>query len=150
MSGTSCCRRQDLLGEASPCSRQYLAAISHKQNEQQARAPSLVRSRLLWSAEEETTSRSLLPEEGCAQGPWDATQAAGHWVFAVYRLYVPHHMIKVRKLMKPSLNNLRKPLHQTLILTGDYNCPDICWKGNMAGHKWLRRFLEGVRDNLLI
>lgn len=72
------------------------------------------------------------------------------WVFAVYRLHVPHHAIKVRNFVKPSLNNLRKPLGQTLILTGDYNCPDTCWKGNMAGHKQLRRFLEGVRDNLLI
>lgn len=36
---------------------------------------------------------------------------------------------------------------QTLVLTGNFNLPNICWKDNSAGHKQSRRFLYGVRDN---
>ncbi|GAB0186589.1 hypothetical protein GRJ2_001124200 [Grus japonensis] len=31
----------------------------------------------------------------------------------------------------------------------DFNHPNICWKGNTAGHKQSRRFLEGIDDNFL-
>ena len=30
---------------------------------------------------------------------------------------------------------------------GDLNHPDTCWRGNTAGHKQSRRFLECVDDN---
>ncbi|GAB0205450.1 hypothetical protein GRJ2_003010600 [Grus japonensis] len=33
---------------------------------------------------------------------------------------------------------------------GDFNHPDICWRGNTAGHKQSRRFLECVDDNFLL
>ncbi|KAK4823212.1 LOW QUALITY PROTEIN: hypothetical protein QYF61_027359 [Mycteria americana] len=36
-----------------------------------------------------------------------------------------------------------------LILMGDFNLPDICWKYNTAGRKQSRRFLERVQDNFL-
>ena len=35
---------------------------------------------------------------------------------------------------------------QTLVLMGDVNPPDICWKGNTVGQKRSRRFLEGIGD----
>ena len=38
---------------------------------------------------------------------------------------------------------------QALVLTGDFNHPDICWRDNTAGHKQSRRFLERVDDNFL-
>ncbi|GAB0182816.1 hypothetical protein GRJ2_000746900 [Grus japonensis] len=33
---------------------------------------------------------------------------------------------------------------------GDFNHPDICWRGNTAGHKQSRKFLECVDDNFLL
>ncbi|PKU33628.1 dtw domain-containing protein 2 [Limosa lapponica baueri] len=39
---------------------------------------------------------------------------------------------------------------QTLVLMGDFNHPDICWKDNTAGHKKSRKFLEYVDDNFLL
>ncbi|KAM9591230.1 uncharacterized protein ACIBXB_006103 [Morphnus guianensis] len=36
-----------------------------------------------------------------------------------------------------------------LVLVGDFNFPDICWKYNMAESKQSRRFLECVEDNFL-
>ncbi|GAB0184134.1 hypothetical protein GRJ2_000878700 [Grus japonensis] len=33
---------------------------------------------------------------------------------------------------------------------GDFNHPNICWRGNTAEHKQSRRFLEGVDDNFLL
>ncbi|GAB0207569.1 hypothetical protein GRJ2_003222600 [Grus japonensis] len=38
---------------------------------------------------------------------------------------------------------------QALVLMGDFNHPDICWRDNTAGHKQSRRFLECVNDNFL-
>ncbi|PKU32130.1 dtw domain-containing protein 2 [Limosa lapponica baueri] len=38
----------------------------------------------------------------------------------------------------------------TLVLMGDFNHPDICWKDNTAGHKKSRKFLECVNDNFLL
>ena len=36
---------------------------------------------------------------------------------------------------------------QTLVLTRDFNLPNICWKGNSAGNKQSRRFLDGVYNS---
>ncbi|KAF1424440.1 hypothetical protein FQV24_0004339, partial [Spheniscus mendiculus] len=33
---------------------------------------------------------------------------------------------------------------QALVLMGDFNHPDICWRDNTAGHKQSGRFLECV------
>lgn len=38
---------------------------------------------------------------------------------------------------------------QMLVLMGEFNLPDVCWKNSMAGHQQSRRFLEGIRDNFL-
>jgi len=32
---------------------------------------------------------------------------------------------------------------------GGFNCLNICWRGNTAGHQKLKRFLECVHDNFL-
>ncbi|GAB0207135.1 mitochondrial enolase superfamily member 1 [Grus japonensis] len=39
---------------------------------------------------------------------------------------------------------------QALVLMGDLNHPDICWKGNTARHAQSRRFLQSIDDNFLI
>ncbi|KAK4828821.1 hypothetical protein QYF61_000878 [Mycteria americana] len=39
--------------------------------------------------------------------------------------------------------------HLTLVLVGDFNLPDVCWKYNTAERKQSRRFLECVADNFL-
>lgn len=127
MSRTNRCRRPDLLGGSfttqQPIPHCYFPPGQHRSSSQAKWAAgrsthSLTRSSLSWSAEEEAPSWSLLPEEGRAEalGCHSSCQALGE--FAVYRLYVPHHTIKVRKPMKP--------LDQAVILIGDYNCPDIC------------------------
>ncbi|GAB0210072.1 hypothetical protein GRJ2_003473000 [Grus japonensis] len=36
-----------------------------------------------------------------------------------------------------------------LVLMGDFNLPDVCWKYNIAERKQCRRFLECVEDNFL-
>ncbi|GAB0189143.1 hypothetical protein GRJ2_001380200 [Grus japonensis] len=36
-----------------------------------------------------------------------------------------------------------------LVLVGDFNFPDVCWKYNTAERKQFRRFLECVEDNFL-
>ncbi|GAB0206453.1 hypothetical protein GRJ2_003110900 [Grus japonensis] len=38
---------------------------------------------------------------------------------------------------------------QALVLMGDFNHPDICWKGNRAKHAQSRRFLQSIDDNFL-
>ena len=38
---------------------------------------------------------------------------------------------------------------QALVLMGDFNHPNICWRDNMAGHKQSRRFQECIVDNFL-
>ncbi|GAB0187639.1 mitochondrial enolase superfamily member 1 [Grus japonensis] len=38
---------------------------------------------------------------------------------------------------------------QVLVLMGDFNHPDICWKGNTARHTQSRRFLQSIDDNIL-
>jgi len=37
-----------------------------------------------------------------------------------------------------------------LVLVGDFNLLDICWKHNTAESKQSRRFLECVEDNILV
>ncbi|GAB0177047.1 mitochondrial enolase superfamily member 1 [Grus japonensis] len=39
---------------------------------------------------------------------------------------------------------------QALVLVGDFNHPDICWRDNAAGHRQSRKFLECVNDNFLL
>ena len=39
---------------------------------------------------------------------------------------------------------------QALVLMGDFNHPDMCWKSGMAGGRQSRRFLESVEDNFLV
>ncbi|GAB0204924.1 hypothetical protein GRJ2_002958000 [Grus japonensis] len=39
---------------------------------------------------------------------------------------------------------------QALVLMGDFNHPNICWRDNTAGHKQSRKFLECVDDNFLL
>ncbi|GAB0177486.1 hypothetical protein GRJ2_000213900 [Grus japonensis] len=38
---------------------------------------------------------------------------------------------------------------QALVLMGDFNHPDICWKDNTARHTQSRRFLQSIDDNFL-
>ncbi|GAB0207763.1 hypothetical protein GRJ2_003242000 [Grus japonensis] len=38
---------------------------------------------------------------------------------------------------------------QALVLMGDFNHPDICWKSKMAKHAQSRRFLQSIDDNFL-
>ncbi|PKU29668.1 hypothetical protein llap_20028 [Limosa lapponica baueri] len=38
---------------------------------------------------------------------------------------------------------------QALVLVGDFNQPDICWKGYTARHVQSRRFLQCIDDNFL-
>ncbi|GAB0185700.1 hypothetical protein GRJ2_001035300 [Grus japonensis] len=39
---------------------------------------------------------------------------------------------------------------QALVLIGDFKHPNTCWRGNTAGHKQSRRFLECIDDNFLL
>ncbi|GAB0183006.1 hypothetical protein GRJ2_000765900 [Grus japonensis] len=39
---------------------------------------------------------------------------------------------------------------QALVLLGDFNHPNICWRANTAGHKQSGRFLECTDDNFLL
>ncbi|GAB0183586.1 hypothetical protein GRJ2_000823900 [Grus japonensis] len=39
---------------------------------------------------------------------------------------------------------------QALVLMGDFNHPDICWRDNAAERKQSRRFLECLDDNFLL
>uniref|UniRef100_A0A8B9ISU6 Endonuclease/exonuclease/phosphatase domain-containing protein n=1 Tax=Amazona collaria TaxID=241587 RepID=A0A8B9ISU6_9PSIT len=39
---------------------------------------------------------------------------------------------------------------QALVLMGDFNHPDICWRDGTAWHKQSRRFLDYVEDNFLL
>jgi len=45
---------------------------------------------------------------------------------------------------------LQEALHsRALVLFGDFNHPDICWKGSTMSHRWSRRLLECIEDNFL-
>lgn len=39
---------------------------------------------------------------------------------------------------------------QALVLMGDFNHPNICWRDNRAGHKQSKRILEDVDHNFLL
>ncbi|GAB0205257.1 hypothetical protein GRJ2_002991300 [Grus japonensis] len=39
---------------------------------------------------------------------------------------------------------------QALVLMENFSHPDICWRGNTAGHKQSRKFLECTDDNVLL
>ncbi|PKU45481.1 glycerol kinase [Limosa lapponica baueri] len=39
---------------------------------------------------------------------------------------------------------------QALVLMGDFNHPDICWRDNTAGHKQSRRFLECINEHFFL
>jgi len=39
---------------------------------------------------------------------------------------------------------------QALVILGNFNHPNICWRDNTAGYKQSRRFLECVDDNILL
>jgi len=39
---------------------------------------------------------------------------------------------------------------KALVLMGDFNHPDICWRDNTAGQRQARRLLECVEDNFLL
>ena len=39
---------------------------------------------------------------------------------------------------------------RVLVLMGDFNHPDTCWDGGMAGGRQSRKFLESVEDNFLV
>lgn len=36
-----------------------------------------------------------------------------------------------------------------LILKGDFNHPNVCWRGKTVGHKQSRKLLESISDYLL-
>ncbi|PKU35650.1 glycerol kinase [Limosa lapponica baueri] len=38
---------------------------------------------------------------------------------------------------------------KALVLLGNFNYPDICWKGNTARHTQSQRFLQSIDDNIL-
>jgi len=42
------------------------------------------------------------------------------------------------------------PRSKALVLMGDFNHPDVCWRDNTAGYRQSRRFLECVDDNFLL
>jgi len=39
---------------------------------------------------------------------------------------------------------------KALVLMGNFNHPDICWRDNTAGHRQARSFLECIADNFLL
>jgi len=39
---------------------------------------------------------------------------------------------------------------KALVFMGDFNCPNICWRDNTAGHRQARRSLECTEDNFLL
>ncbi|KAJ7402270.1 rna-directed dna polymerase from mobile element jockey-like [Pitangus sulphuratus] len=52
--------------------------------------------------------------------------------------------------MRLSTVSLKHPQKsQTLVLLGNFNYPDICWRNNTAKHKQSRRFMESIDDDLL-
>ncbi|PKU47098.1 rna-directed dna polymerase from mobile element jockey-like [Limosa lapponica baueri] len=57
----------------------------------------------------------------------------------------------VSLLTKPSYSNYRRhqACLQALVLLGDFNYPDICWKSSTASYRQSRRLLEGIEDNFL-
>ena len=54
------------------------------------------------------------------------------------------------KVLEPDSNEVSSSFNETLVLMGDFNHPNICWRDNTAGHRQARRFLECVEDNFLL
>lgn len=50
---------------------------------------------------------------------------------------------------RPSGRGRHQDLLQTLVLIGDFNHPDICWKDNTDRHKQLKNFLQNTGKNFL-
>ncbi|KAK4806205.1 hypothetical protein QYF61_001128 [Mycteria americana] len=59
----------------------------------------------------------------------------------------PNQDEEADKLFYKQLGEASRSL--ALVLMGDFNLPDVCWKYNTAERKQSRRFLERVADNLL-
>ncbi|PKU45732.1 mitochondrial fission process protein 1 [Limosa lapponica baueri] len=59
----------------------------------------------------------------------------------------PNQDVEVDKTFFQQLEELSQSL--TLVLVGDFNFPDICWKYNTAEREQSWRFLECVEDNFL-
>ena len=53
------------------------------------------------------------------------------------------HMTRKTEWMSPSVG-------RALVLMGDFNHPDICWRDNTARHKQSRRFLDCIDDKFLL
>ncbi|KAK4810724.1 hypothetical protein QYF61_007698 [Mycteria americana] len=51
--------------------------------------------------------------------------------------------------VRECLDSLEGGVSMALVLVGDFNLPDVCWKYNTAEGKQSRRFLECVADNFL-
>ncbi|KAF4792688.1 hypothetical protein TURU_119135 [Turdus rufiventris] len=63
-------------------------------------------------------------------------------------LGVCYHPEEVDNLFYKQLENVsRSP---ALVLFGDFNIPDICWRFNIAEKRHSRKFLECVEDNFLL
>ena len=58
-------------------------------------------------------------------------------------------MSTIGHLIKQSLQ-LQEEYSQALILLGDFNHPDICWKNNIDRHRKSRRFLRYTEDIFLM
>lgn len=54
------------------------------------------------------------------------------------------------KEMSPSTEKRDSSWSQALILTGDFNQPNICWRSNTAEHGQSRRFLECLGEYFLL
>jgi len=59
----------------------------------------------------------------------------------------PNHDEEVDEVFYKRLAEVSQSLD--LVLVGDFNLPNICWKYNRAERKQSRRFLECVGDNFL-
>ena len=71
----------------------------------------------------------------------------GHWVVGV--CYSPPDQEEA--VDETFLLQLQEVLClQALVLMGDFSHPDTCWESGTAGGRQSRRFLESVKDNLLV
>jgi len=57
----------------------------------------------------------------------------------------PNQDEEVDKMIYKQLGGVSRSL--ALVLLGDFNFPDVCWKYNTVDRKQSRRFLECVKDN---
>ncbi|KAK4818193.1 hypothetical protein QYF61_008577 [Mycteria americana] len=61
---------------------------------------------------------------------------------------VPHQEEKVDEAFFTQLD--KASCSQALVLMGNFNHPDICWKDNIAGYKQSRKFMEYSDNNFLM